>query len=184
MSQEDNKLTPDQIDQLLQGMEQQGGEQGGEHQADAGASNEAEAPEPAQDKPDPEASPAEGAASDPAASEEPSPKEQPGQAQPLKPGQIENPAPANGNLDLDFILDIPLSVTVEVGRTRMMIQELLQLGKGSVIELSKLLGEPFEVMVNDKLVARGEVVIVNDRFGIRLTDIISPNERVQSLASG
>jgi len=85
-------------------------------------------------------------------------------------------------LDLDFILDIPLQVKVEVGRTRMMIQELLQLGKGSVIELNKLLGEPFEVLVNEKLVARGEVVVVNDRFGIRLTDIISPNERVQSLA--
>ena len=85
-------------------------------------------------------------------------------------------------LDLDFILDIPLKVTVEVGRTRMLIQELLQLGKGSVIELDKLLGEPFEVLVNNKLVARGEVVIVNDRFGVRLTDIISQNERVQSLA--
>ena len=71
---------------------------------------------------------------------------------------------------------------MEVGRTRMLIQELLQLGKGSVIELNKLLGEPFEVMVNDKLVARGEVVVVNDRFGIRLTDIVSPNERVQTLA--
>lgn len=92
--------------------------------------------------------------------------------------------PVNGAdvpLDLDFILDIPLNVRVEVGRTRLMIQELLQLGKGSVIELNKLLGEPFEVLVNEKLVARGEVVVVNDRFGIRLTDIISPNERVQSL---
>ena len=85
-------------------------------------------------------------------------------------------------LDLDFILDIPLNVKVEVGRTKLMIQELLALGKGSVIELNKLLGEPFEVLVNDKLVARGEVVVVNDRFGVRLTDIVSPNERVQSLA--
>ncbi|OPZ06114.1 MAG: Flagellar motor switch protein FliN [candidate division BRC1 bacterium ADurb.BinA292] len=71
---------------------------------------------------------------------------------------------------------------MEVGRTRLLIQELLQLGKGSVIELNKLLGEPFEVLVNEKLVARGEVVVVNDRFGIRLTDIVSPKERVQSLA--
>src|SRR5687768_16798653 len=78
-------------------------------------------------------------------------------------------------LDLDFILDIPLQVRVEVGRTRMLIQELLRLGKGSVVELNKLVGEPFEVLVNDKLVARGEVVVVNDRFGVRLTDIISPN---------
>ena len=105
----------------------------------------------------------------------------------LAPGMGELKKPENGAngqtpLDLDFILDIPLHVRVEVGRTRLMIQELLQLGKGSVIELNKLLGEPFEVLVNDKLVARGEIVVVNDRFGIRLTDIISPNERVQTLA--
>src|SRR5437868_4718866 len=79
-------------------------------------------------------------------------------------------------LDLDFILDIPLQVKVEVGRTRMLVQELLRLGKGSVVELNKLTGDPFEVLVNDKLVARGEVVVVNDRFGVRLTEIISPNE--------
>lgn len=101
----------------------------------------------------------------------------------LTPGAVKsNPDPNAKPLDLDFILDIPLQVKVEVGRTRMMIQELLQLSKGSVIELNKLLGENFEVMVNDKLVARGEVVVVNDRFGVRLTDIISPNDRVKSLA--
>lgn len=110
--------------------------------------------------------------------------ENPTNAKTLTPGELSKPAAGtNGQpLDLDFILDIPLQVKVEVGRTRMMIQELLQLGKGSVIELNKLLGEPFEVMVNDKLVARGEVVVVNDRFGVRLTDIISPNERVATLA--
>lgn len=110
--------------------------------------------------------------------------ENPTNPRPLTPGELtKKPVGANGQpLDLDFILDIPLQVRVEVGRTRMMIQELLQLGKGSVIELNKLLGEPFEVLVNDKLVARGEVVVVNDRFGVRLTDIISPNERVASLA--
>ncbi|MRR13678.1 flagellar motor switch protein FliN [bacterium] len=101
----------------------------------------------------------------------------------ITPGAVKsNPDPNAKPLDLDFILDIPLQVKVEVGRTRMMIQELLQLTKGSVIELNKLLGENFEVMVNDKLVARGEVVVVNDRFGVRLTDIISPNDRVKSLA--
>ncbi len=101
----------------------------------------------------------------------------------IQPGELSQP-PANGDqpLDLDYILDIPLYVSVEVGRTRLMIQELLQLSKGSVIELNKLLGEPFELLVNDKLVARGEVVVVNDRFGLRLIDIISPNERVQTLA--
>jgi flagellar motor switch protein FliN/FliY len=104
-------------------------------------------------------------------------------AQTIQPGELKKPAAGSAQpLDLDFILDIPLAVKVEVGRTQMMIQELLQLGKGSVVELNKLLGEPFEVLVNDKLVARGEVVIVNDRFGVRLTDIISPSERVQSLS--
>jgi flagellar motor switch protein FliN/FliY len=82
---------------------------------------------------------------------------------------------------LDFILDIPLKVTVELGRTKMMIRDILQLAQGSVVELSKFAGEPLEVLVNDKLVARGEVVVVNEKFGIRLTDIISPVERIEQL---
>ena len=88
------------------------------------------------------------------------------------------PAPKN----IDFILDIPMQVTVQVGSTKMVIRELLQLGQGSVIELEKLAGEPMEVLVNNKLVARGEVVVVNEKFGIRLTDVISAAERVQQLA--
>ena len=83
---------------------------------------------------------------------------------------------------LDLILDIPLTVTCELGRSKMLINDLLQLGQGSVIELTKLAGEPLEVLVNQKLVARGEVVVVNEKFGVRLTDIVSPMERVQSLA--
>jgi len=83
---------------------------------------------------------------------------------------------------LDLILDIPLTVAVELGRSKMLINDLLQLGQGSVIELSKLVGEPLEVLVNQHLVARGEVVVVNEKFGVRLTDIVSPMERVQSLA--
>ena len=82
---------------------------------------------------------------------------------------------------LNFILDIPLVITVELGRTKMMINDLLQLGQGSVIELSKMAGEPMEVLVNDKLVARGEVVVVNEKYGVRLTDIISPMERIEQL---
>jgi flagellar motor switch protein FliN len=84
--------------------------------------------------------------------------------------------------NLDLILDIPLTVTVELGRTKMLINDLLQLNQGSVVELTKLVGEPLEVLVNQKLVARGEVVVVNEKFGIRLTDIVSPLERVQSLS--
>ncbi len=94
-----------------------------------------------------------------------------------KDEQSGGPAPR----DIDFLLDIPLEVTVELGRTRMLIQELLQLGQGSVVELEKLAGEPMEVLVNNKLIARGEVVVVNEKFGVRLTDIISPTERIKKL---
>ncbi|MGK5089265.1 flagellar motor switch protein FliN [Bdellovibrionota bacterium FG-2] len=82
---------------------------------------------------------------------------------------------------LDFILDIPLKVTVELGRSKMAIRDILQLAQGAVVELSKFAGEPLEVLVNDKLIARGEVVVVNEKFGIRLTDIISPVERIEQL---
>ncbi len=83
--------------------------------------------------------------------------------------------------DLDFILDIPLSVSAQLGSTQLLINELLQLGQGSVIELNKLAGEPLEILVNGKLVARGEAVVINEKFGVRLTDIISPIERVKQL---
>ena len=83
--------------------------------------------------------------------------------------------------ELDFILDIPLDVSAELGRTRLLINELLQLGQGSVVELDKLAGEALEVYVNGKLVARGEAVVINEKFGVRLTDIISPIERVKQL---
>ena len=82
---------------------------------------------------------------------------------------------------LDFLLDVTLQVSVEVGRSRMTIQDLLQLGQGSVIELQKLAGEPLDVYINDRYVARGEAVIVNEKFGIRITDIISQNDRIESL---
>lgn len=82
---------------------------------------------------------------------------------------------------LEFILDVTLQVTVEVGRARLTIQDLLQLGQGSVVELEKLAGEPLDIFVNGKQVARGEAVIVNEKFGVRLTDIISPEDRVEGL---
>ena len=83
--------------------------------------------------------------------------------------------------NLQLILDIPLRVTVELGRTKMPVSELLNLTQGSVIELAKLAGEPMEVYVNEKLIARGEVVVVIEKFGLRLTDIISPVERIEQL---
>lgn len=83
--------------------------------------------------------------------------------------------------DIDFLLDIPVEITVQLGRTKMLIKELLQLGQGSVVELEKLAGEPMEILANSRLVARGEVVVVNEKFGVRLTDIISPTERLTQL---
>ena len=85
--------------------------------------------------------------------------------------------------ELDFILDIPLELSVELGKTKMLVNDLLQLGQGSIVELNKLAGEPLEVYINRKLVAKGEVVVVNEKFGVRLTDIISPLERVRSLST-
>jgi len=83
--------------------------------------------------------------------------------------------------NLDFILDIPLQVTVELGRTKLLVKDVLQLNQGAVIELSKLAGEPLDIFVNSKLVARGEAVVVNEKFGVRLVDIVSPNERVEKI---
>jgi flagellar motor switch protein FliN/FliY len=85
--------------------------------------------------------------------------------------------------NLDFILDISLEISVELGRTKIPISDLLQLGQGSVIELAKMTGEPLDILVNQRLVARGEVVVINDKFGVRLTDIISPAERVKQLGT-
>jgi flagellar motor switch protein FliN/FliY len=83
--------------------------------------------------------------------------------------------------NLDFILDIPLQVTVELGRTKLLVKDILQLNQGAVVELTKLAGEPLDIFVNSKLVARGEAVVVNEKFGVRLVDIVSPNERVEKI---
>jgi flagellar motor switch protein FliN/FliY len=98
----------------------------------------------------------------------------------LTPGN--NPAAA-GN-DINMILDIPVQLTVELGRTRIPIKHILQLAQGSVVELDALAGEPMDVLVNGYLIAQGEVVVVNDKFGIRLTDIVTPSERMRRLSRG
>lgn len=114
----------------------------------------------------------------------PEPKErevfssQPAQLQELKPQKEEGLHP-----EFDFILDIPLEISVEIGRTRMLIKELLKLNQGSIVELEKFAGEPVEVYVNGKLMAKGEVVVVNDRFGVRITEIISAQDRIKKLGS-
>jgi len=98
------------------------------------------------------------------------------------PLEQKKPSAPAGNLD--FILDIPLEIRVELGNAKILIRDLLQLGQGSVVELEKLSGEPLDVFIGDKLVARGEVVVVNEKFGIRLTDIVSAAERIKQLSKG
>lgn len=85
-------------------------------------------------------------------------------------------------VNLDVILDVPVTISMEIGRTQINIRNLLQLNQGSVVELERFAGEPLDVMVNGTLIAHGEVVVINDKFGIRLTDVISPSERVKRLA--
>ncbi len=86
-----------------------------------------------------------------------------------------------GDINLDVVLDIPVTIAMEIGRTKISIRNLLQLNQGSVVELDRLAGEPMDVLVNGTLVAHGEVVVVNEKFGIRLTDVISPAERIKNL---
>ena len=105
-------------------------------------------------------------------------------ATPVKP-MFESLAPANAagtaSNDIDLIMDIPVQLTVELGRTKIPIKHILQLAQGSVVELDGLAGEPMDVLVNGCLIAQGEVVVVNEKFGIRLTDIITPSERIRKL---
>ena len=96
----------------------------------------------------------------------------------------ENETAVEKNYDFDLILDIPLEVRVELGRSKMLVNDLLQLGQGSIVELDKKVGELIDIYVSDKLLARGEVVVLEEKFGIRLTDIISPDERVKNLGQG
>ena len=90
-------------------------------------------------------------------------------------------SPPSGERRMDLLLDVPLELSVELGRARMTIQDLLGLGPGSVIELDKVAGEALDILVNDRLVARGEAVVVNDKFGVRITDIVSQAERIARL---
>lgn len=95
--------------------------------------------------------------------------------------ELKDQASSGAKQNIDFLLDVPLALSVELGRSRMLVNDLLQLGQGSVIELNKIVGEPLEVLVNEKLIARGEVVTLNDKFAVRLTDIISPTDRIEQL---
>lgn len=105
------------------------------------------------------------------------------QASPAPITQLDDDAKprAHRELDLDMVLDIPVTISMEIGRSKINIRNLLQLSQGSVVELDRLAGEPMDVLVNDTLIAHGEVVVVNDKFGIRLTDVISAEERIKKL---
>lgn len=98
-----------------------------------------------------------------------------------EPNQAQANPDISENKELGFLLDIPLQVSVEIGRSRILIKDLLQMQEGSIIELDKLSGEPLDLYVNSRLIARGEAVLVKDKYGIRLTDVVSPSERIENL---
>ena len=102
----------------------------------------------------------------------------------LFPDLADNGMPDTGNRDMTMLMDIPVQLTVELGRKRVPIKHVLQMAKGSVIELNNASGEPMDVLVNGCLIAQGEVVVVNDRFGVRLTEIVTPAERIRRLNRG
>ena len=102
------------------------------------------------------------------------------------PSDIDSSAPAGplnvaSELDIDFLLDVQLNIQVEVGRSQIRIEDLLELDQGSIVELQSAIGEPLDIRVNEKLVARGEIVVINDKFAVRITDIISPDDRFAAL---
>lgn len=102
-------------------------------------------------------------------------------ARPVEFAPLDAAGVSSSNTNLDLLLGVTLQVTVELGRTKMNIEEVLNLGPGSVVELEKLAGEPVDVLVNDKMIARGEVVVLDDRFGVRITDVLPPAQRLNSL---
>lgn len=154
---------PQDPDALLN--EAQGGDDSaaGASAAEAGVTSEEAEPRERRHKPDPAAEPMQPQELDPASAQA-------------------GRGPADGDdLNLQMVLDVPVTMAMEIGRTRIPIRNLLQLNQGSVVELDRLAGEPLDVLVNGTLIAHGEVVVVNDKFGIRLTDVISPSERIRKL---
>ena len=158
---ESGDVSQGDIDKLLDEVEQEETKEPAADAAGAEESNGVEAPSASEDQ-----------------AAEPEPVESP-QLEPTPPERkgsgLENAR------DLGFLMDIPLRVSVEVGRTKMNIGDLLGLGPGSVVELEKLAGEPLDVFINQRLVARGEAVIINEKFGVRLTDVVSQVERIENL---
>jgi flagellar motor switch protein FliN/FliY len=111
-----------------------------------------------------------------------SPSNKDSDVKPMTPEDFSNSGvPGSDNINLEMVLDVPVTISMEIGRAKIPIRNLLQLNQGSVVELDRLAGEPLNVLVNNTLIAHGEVVVVNDKFGIRLTDVISPSERIRKL---
>lgn len=102
-------------------------------------------------------------------------------ARPVSFGSITQESGGPSISNIDMVLDIPVTISVEIGRTKMIVRDLLQLGQGAVVELEKLAGEPMEILANGKLIARGEAVVINEKFGVKLTDIVSLTERINRL---
>ena len=148
-------------------------------------------PEPMENSTNPEQSPSQATSSEPktdaasssrsgsSAVDEPEPKRV---AQPVKFGQLQKREAAQGENSIEFLLDVPVNIAVELGRTNMFIKNVLTLGVGSVVELNKLAGEPVDLLINGKLVARGEVVVINENFGVKIIDIVSPEQRIKNLS--
>ncbi|MES9860840.1 MAG: flagellar motor switch protein FliN [Candidatus Thiodiazotropha sp. LLP2] len=108
--------------------------------------------------------------------------EQPSETETASFDELTDDSGSANSVNMDAILDVPVTISMEIGRTKINIRNLLQLNQGSVVELDRLAGEPMDVLVNGTLIAQGEVVVVNEKFGLRLTDIISPSERVKRLS--
>ena len=163
-----DEMSQEEIDAILKGaMGDQNDEQQDQDQADSGAMQDAIPPVGEEEQQEEQApTPIADAAID---------KQQ---VDTFKSMSVE-PSKQIGNINL--LMDVPLSVSVELGRTRITIKNMLQLGPGSVIELDKLIGEPVDMLVNDRLIARGEVVVFDENFGIRITDIVNPGDRLRSL---
>ena len=187
-------MSQDELDKLLESGPDEGGEEGGAAPAEAPQADGADKPEEGGGAAAPEADVDWEAAFEEAAKGGDEAAQKAVQKGAVSAESAESkfdefaaappkPAPSQGepHPDIDFILDIPLDVSVELGRTKLQIKDLLQLTQGSVVELNKMAGEPAEIYVNQRLMAKGEIVVVNERFGVRLTEIISPAERVKSL---
>lgn len=170
----DNELSQEDVDSLLGNTDETPPAEGDAEQPVADAEGAAESAEPTgAEASQPEAADA-GAAVATA-------EKVPVDTQPVEFAQLVGHGDSGGTRKIDFLLDVPVTVTVELGRTSMVIRDALSLGGGSVVELNKLAGEPVDVLINSKLVARAEVVVVNENFGVKVIDIVSPEERLRYL---